>query len=284
MQDSHSRLSICFVISFGIHTLLVALLLWYFLFSQNFQFKSGTGQIPNKIKISGFIEDAPKRHIATPPSAEQSGDDGQSNANTPQLNTSTQSQASALSGAKLLQNTPEANKEKNNLTPKDSLNQAHTNQAQQNLSKIDLNSLTLNSQSATQKGKRGSIAQAFARHNYIDEITKKDIFELYGEEFGDYGLVEQDFIINNLRDIGRITQRYLKYPPDAIRLGQQGKNVVEFYLHPNGDITELRIIKSSGYEILDRNSERTIELAYKDYPHPVSKVRIRIFVDLALYY
>lgn len=281
MRANDSRLSVCFAISFVIHALLVGLLVWYIL-SENLRFKSGTGQIPNKIKISGFIENAPKRHISTPPSA--SGDDGQHNTNSPQLNAGSRAQASNSSNTTLLQNIPEATKEKNDSTPKDSLNQASTPQTQQNLTKIDLNSLTLNSQSATKKGKRGSIAQAFARHSYIDEITKKNIFELYGEEFGDYGMVEQDFLINNLRDIGRITQRYLKYPPDAIRLGQQGKNAVEFYLHPNGDITELRIIKPSGYEILDRNSERTIELAYKDYPHPVSKVRIRIFVDLELYY
>lgn len=282
MRSSNSRLGVCFGISFVIHGLLVGLVLWYLL-SENLRFKSGTGQIPNKIKISGFIKDAPKRHIATPPSAEQSGDEGLNDVNSPQLNANARSQASNLSSTKLLEHTPQANKERSNLTPTDSLNQSNTN-TQQNHTKIDLNNLALNSQSSTQRGKRNSIAQAFARHRYIDEITKNDVFELYGEEFGDYGLVEQDFIINNLRDIGRITQRYLKYPVNAIRLGQQGKNVVEFYLHPNGDISELRIIKSSGYEILDRNSERTIELAYKDYPHPISKVRIRIFVDLALYY
>ncbi len=70
----------------------------------------------------------------------------------------------------------------------------------------------------------------------------------------------------------------------ALRLGQEGLSAVEFYLHPNGDISGLKIIVSSNYMLLDRNSERTIEIAYKDYPRPTSKTKIRIFVSYGISY
>lgn len=118
----------------------------------------------------------------------------------------------------------------------------------------------------------------------LDSITRRDIEELYGEEFGDYGLKEQNFLAQNLREIGRITQRYLQYPRSAARLGQEGVNAVEFYLHPNGDISELKILLTSQFMLLDRNTERTIEIAYKDYPRPLSKTKIRIFVTYGINY
>ncbi|WP_139532177.1 energy transducer TonB [Helicobacter pylori] len=112
----------------------------------------------------------------------------------------------------------------------------------------------------------------------LDNQTRRDIDELYGEEFGDLGTAEKDFIRNNLRDIGRITQKYLEYPQVAAYLGQDGTNAVEFYLHPNGDITDLKIIIGSEYKMLDDNTLKTIQIAYKDYPRPKTKTLIRIRV------
>lgn len=155
---------------------------------------------------------------------------------------------------------------------------------------LDLSSLSLyngkngksSEANATKAAKPKSRIKALAKFPGIDHIARRDIEELYGEEFGDYGLAEQEFLVNNLRDIGRITQRYLQYPPSAARLGQEGLSAVEFYLHPNGDISELKILISSSYMLLDRNSERTIEIAYKDYPRPSVKTKIRIFVNYGL--
>ncbi|WQS00061.1 energy transducer TonB [Helicobacter pylori] len=112
----------------------------------------------------------------------------------------------------------------------------------------------------------------------LDNQTRRDIDELYGEEFGDLGTAEKDFIRNNLRDIGRITQKYLEYPQVAAYLGQDGTNAVEFYLHPNGDISDLKIIIGSEYKMLDDNTLKTIQIAYKDYPRPKTKTLIRIRV------
>ena len=63
-----------------------------------------------------------------------------------------------------------------------------------------------------------------------DPQTIQEIDKLYGEEFGDLGSAEKDFIRNNLRNIGRITQRYLSYPRLASYFEQSGVNSVEFSL------------------------------------------------------
>lgn len=116
-----------------------------------------------------------------------------------------------------------------------------------------------------------------------DPQTIQEIDKLYGEEFGDLGSAEKDFIRNNLRNIGRITQRYLSYPRLAAYFEQSGVNAVEFTLHPNGDISGLKIIKSSGLSSFDSQTLHTIRIAYKDYPRPSTPTLIRIHVTYSYF-
>lgn len=115
-----------------------------------------------------------------------------------------------------------------------------------------------------------------------DALENSEISKLYGDEFKSFTKEQKEFLKENLKDIGAITQRYLKYPTIAAKLGQHGVNIVEFFLHPNGDISDLKIIDGSGYEILDKNSIYTIEIAYKEYPRPKSVTKIRIYVHYYL--
>ncbi|MGP1579759.1 MAG: TonB family protein [Wolinella sp.] len=115
-------------------------------------------------------------------------------------------------------------------------------------------------------------------YDLSNRFENSDIKELYGDEFFTLSEQEQEFVEEHLRQIGQITQRYLKYPQIAGELGEEGINALEFYLHPNGDISDLRLIHSTGYTILDKNSLATIKIAYKDYPRPKSTTKIRIKV------
>lgn len=119
--------------------------------------------------------------------------------------------------------------------------------------------------------------------NMLDDITRSYL-RLYGEEYNSFTKVQKVYLQKNLKNIGRITQKYLRYPSIAIRTGQQGMNIVEFFLHPNGDISDLKLINSSGYSSLDKNSIETIETAYKDYPRPDEKTKIKIYVYYKLYW
>lgn len=116
--------------------------------------------------------------------------------------------------------------------------------------------------------------------------VKAEILDLYGDELGDYGLAEIDFLLNNLRDIGRITQYHINrrgYPQGAKLLNQQGKNIIEFYLYPNGDISDLRVVSSANSIILDNDMMTNIKIAFKEYPRPTTKVKIRFFMTYTLF-
>ena len=112
------------------------------------------------------------------------------------------------------------------------------------------------------------------------------IQDLYGGEFNTYNATQKKFIRNNLGTIHRITQRTLTrngYPAIAVRTKQQGTNVVSFYLHPNGDISGLRLKTPIGYQALDQNTLDVIRIAYKNYPLPNKKTKIIFYVTYTMY-
>ncbi len=124
-----------------------------------------------------------------------------------------------------------------------------------------------------------------SRSSAASPAAKRMIKQLYGSEFNGYSAEQKKFIENNLVIIHRLTQMTLNrngYPEIAARTGQQGTNIVSFYLHPNGNITSLRLDKHMGYEALDRNTLQVIRIAYKDYPLPRKKTKIKFFVQYSI--
>ncbi len=124
--------------------------------------------------------------------------------------------------------------------------------------------------------------QRSSSSNYASKMIK----QLYGKEFNTFSQTQKKFIKNNLGTIHRITQRTLTfngYPDVAVRTKQQGTNVVSFYLHPNGDITGLKLKRHIGYASLDQNTLEVIRIAYKNYPLPNKKTKIMFYVTYSLY-
>lgn len=114
-------------------------------------------------------------------------------------------------------------------------------------------------------------------------IGDPEILELYGEDLAEFTPEQREFLDDNLNRIGRITQKYLRYPRLAGRLGMGGVNTLEFTLYPSGDISEIRVKTPSGYSLLDDNSVETVETAYKEYPRPAEPTLVRIRVYYLLY-
>lgn len=113
-----------------------------------------------------------------------------------------------------------------------------------------------------------------------------DIKELYGEEFGKLTAGQQKYILDNQEIMRRITQQILTRVarvnlPNDLNINRS--NVVEFYLHPNGDMTDFRFLSKSGYYVLDDTTKETIEYAYSRYPRPKEKTLIRynVYYNLA---
>lgn len=114
------------------------------------------------------------------------------------------------------------------------------------------------------------------------------IQRLYGDKFNELSEGEQRYILDNQEVMRRITQGVLdRYGrsriPDNIRTNDT--NMIEFYLHPNGSISDLRFLKNSQLSILDDTTKEVIELAYAKYPRPEQKtlIRYRVFYNLTGY-
>lgn len=108
--------------------------------------------------------------------------------------------------------------------------------------------------------------------------VSSNLQELYGEEFGKLTPGQQKYILDNQEIMRRITQQVLNR---VARVNLDGSlrvnssNVIEFYLHPNGDMSDFRFISKSGYFELDDITKETIEYAYAKYPRPAEKTLIR---------
>jgi periplasmic protein TonB len=116
----------------------------------------------------------------------------------------------------------------------------------------------------------------------------QNIKELYGEEFGKLTQGQQKYILDNQEIMRRITQQVLTRVASVNikeNLNVNKTNVIEFYLHPNGDMTDFRFLKKSGYYLLDDTTKETIEYAYSRYPRPTEKTLIRynVYYNLKRY-
>jgi len=105
----------------------------------------------------------------------------------------------------------------------------------------------------------------------------------YGEEFFALSAGEQHYIIDNLQRIRKINEivgtRLLRERPDD-EIDPDDSNVVEFYLNPDGTISDLHLQKNRIGTALDELTLQTITLAHTKYPKPEQKtlIRIRVYI------
>jgi|LQYC01.1.fsa_nt_gi TonB family C-terminal domain len=77
--------------------------------------------------------------------------------------------------------------------------------------------------------------------------------------------------------IKELIQQHIRYPEMARRRGWQGKVVVDFIIRENGNATDIKIVKSSGYEVLDNNVIKTVK---KVTPFPKPPVEAKVIVPI----
>ena len=120
----------------------------------------------------------------------------------------------------------------------------------------------------------------------VNKEILNELQKLYGEEYDKFTKVQKAYLEKNLNNFQSITQRVLDrlgYPPLAAKLRIGGVNVIEFMFHPDGSITGLKVIDSSGYAVLDDYSIELIEIAYKNYPKPQTSTKLRFNVQYRAY-
>ncbi len=126
-------------------------------------------------------------------------------------------------------------------------------------------------------------------NTHVSNTAKSPLIQkLYGASFDSFTPIQKKFIVDKLDSIHRITQSTLTrrgYPAGTISMKtrQEGENIVSFDLHPNGDISNLRLEKEIGYRALDENTLQTIRIAYKDYPYPIETTHIVFYVEYSIF-
>ena len=105
-----------------------------------------------------------------------------------------------------------------------------------------------------------------------------NIQALYGKTFEKLSTNQQRYILDNQEIMRRITQDVLNRVaminiPSTMSINAQ--NIVEFYLYPNGDMSDFKFLSKSGNHLLDDVTKETIEYAYAKYPRPKEKTLIR---------
>ena len=93
---------------------------------------------------------------------------------------------------------------------------------------------------------------------------------------------QEIYLREKLSVISSIVQKHITYPPLARRMGWMGRVIVSFTLHPDGRLEELRVEKSSGYELLDKNALDTVKRVAHLFPTPPVEVVVKLPINYEL--
>jgi protein TonB len=94
-------------------------------------------------------------------------------------------------------------------------------------------------------------------------------------------VLRKKYLKENFAYIRDLILENLEYPPMARNLGWHGALAVFFVVQKTGQAERIRILRSTGYEILDRNVVETIR-EVQPFPKPPVKVEIVIPVVYSL--
>lgn len=94
--------------------------------------------------------------------------------------------------------------------------------------------------------------------------------------------VEEQYLDDHLSTIRDILVKYRKYPSQAVRLKQEGSVKVTFRLKQNGEVEDVRLVGSSGFEILDEDALNLIQKSAEYFPKPPKTVRITVPLNYTL--
>lgn len=109
------------------------------------------------------------------------------------------------------------------------------------------------------------------------KLTPSDLAQINKEQQEKTQQAEQETISLDTRDKRYVTyakvikeriQRHWSYPPQAKENLIEGKLVVMFSLNPGGNLIEIHIMKTSGFDILDRGAVQGISGAAPFPPIP----------------
>lgn len=95
--------------------------------------------------------------------------------------------------------------------------------------------------------------------------------------------VEKEFLNAHLGEIRALLLQNLKYPKMAQKLRMQGDVRISFSLNSDGSVEDIKVIESSGFEILDEDARALIEKMAGRFPKPSKSVRISVPLSYVLH-
>ncbi len=122
-----------------------------------------------------------------------------------------------------------------------------------------------------------AVEEMVAEGEISDEGEVTEFDEEYGE--ADYQLEYEEA---NLGLIREMVMAHLRYPLIARRMGWEGTVIIKFRLYPDGAIRDMRVERSSGFELLDKNTVKVIASLSSRFPRPRKPVVVVIPVTYRL--
>jgi len=81
--------------------------------------------------------------------------------------------------------------------------------------------------------------------------------------------------------IKEMIQRNISYPARARKMGWTGRVVVSFVIHETGQVSNEKIVASSGFDLLDNNVISTIRTV-APFPRPPVRAELRVPITYRL--
>lgn len=91
-----------------------------------------------------------------------------------------------------------------------------------------------------------------------------------------------EYLLLNKAKVKEVISKYQTYPSSARKSGCEGICTISFKLHPNGNINEVKILKSSGFGSLDKSALKALEDSASELPRPNKPVTIVIPIEYIL--
>ncbi len=83
------------------------------------------------------------------------------------------------------------------------------------------------------------------------------------------------YVCANYGAIRSLIYKNMSFPDEAVQMGWQGKLQVAFLVHCDGHVDGIRVLTSSGHNVLDQSAVEAIKRA-APYPKSPRKVEIRL--------
>lgn len=101
------------------------------------------------------------------------------------------------------------------------------------------------------------------------------------EEIGEFNLASSAGD-ENFKKIVDALKKHRKYPKNAIKMRQQGVVEVRFIFKKDGSVTNIEVVKSSGYTSLDLAAIKCVEKASVEFPHLSKDYRISVPISFRI--